>query len=166
MLFGPINAVVDRIRTLNAIAADDPGLRSVLNADVPRLQSRVKLLHWFILPAICAGVVTTLPMISAFATALLIHQHAFGSALLFILTQAFLLASWAVLAREVASPPKEFDPARKAKPGPHIASRCLRACTTQREVFRVTRSLSVNSCAPEKRKRPAPERFALSTNRN
>lgn len=109
MLFGRMNGVIDRIRALNAIAEDDPSPRAVLKADVPRLQKRVQLLHQSILLAICAGVVTTLLIIIAFATALLSFQHAYGSAVLFILALLFFLASLALLAREVAISLSEFD---------------------------------------------------------
>jgi hypothetical protein len=109
MLFGRMNGVIDRIRSLNAIAEDDPSPRAVLKADVPRLQWRVQLLHQSILLAICAGVVTTLLIIIAFSTALLSLQHAIGSAVLFILALLFFLASLVVLAREVWISLSEFD---------------------------------------------------------
>jgi Protein of unknown function (DUF2721) len=109
MLFGRMNGVIDRIRSLNAIAEDDPSPRAVLKADVPRLQRRVQLLHQSILLAICAGVVTTWLIIIAFSTALLSFQHALGSALLFIVALVFFLGSLVALAREVAISLSEFD---------------------------------------------------------
>jgi hypothetical protein len=108
MLFGRMNGVLDRVRTLNAIPDDDPG-RAILKADLPRLQQRLHLLHKSILMAICAGVVTTLLIIVAFAAALMSLQHVMGSALLFILALIFFLASLVVLAREVTISLSEFD---------------------------------------------------------
>lgn len=108
MLFGRMGGVIDRIRTLNAIAEDDPA-RAVLKADVPRLQRRMGLLHTAILLAICAGVVTTLLIVIAFSAALLSFQHVFGSAVLFIVALVFFLGSLMVLAREVTISLSEFD---------------------------------------------------------
>jgi hypothetical protein len=108
MLFGRMNGVLDRVRALNAIPEDDPD-RTILKADLPRLQRRLHLLHKSVLLAICAGVVTTLLIIVAFSAALLSYQHALGSALLFIVALMFFLASLIILAQEVAISLSEFD---------------------------------------------------------
>ncbi len=108
MLFGRMGGVLDRIRTLNAIPEDDP-YRSVLKADVPRLQRRMTLLHLSIQLAIGAGVVTTLLIIVAFALAIMRVQHVMGSALLFIVALLFFFASLVVLARELSISISEYD---------------------------------------------------------
>ena len=100
ILFGRMNTVVDRLRHVNALPADDPA-RGWMRNDIPRLRRRTRLLHWATVMAICCGATVTVLIVTAFAFALLGWQHMWGSAALFIISLTFFCLSLVVLAVDV-----------------------------------------------------------------
>jgi hypothetical protein len=63
MLLGRMGSVLDRVRFVNALSDDDPR-QAGLRQDLPRLHVRVNRLHWSILLAIFAGIVTTMLIVA------------------------------------------------------------------------------------------------------
>lgn len=108
LLFSRVTGVLDRIRTINAVSEDDPH-RGSLKEDLPRLKRRVVLLQRSIFLSICAGVVTALLIIVAFASAFLGYHHESGSALLFMFALLFFTAALVVLVQEVMISHSEYD---------------------------------------------------------
>ena len=95
VLIGRMNGVLDRIRTINAIAAEDDA-RAHLKADLPRLQRRARLLNRATLLAVSSAICTTLLVVLAFFSAFLGLRHEPGAAVLFV--AALLLMGGALLA--------------------------------------------------------------------
>lgn len=92
MLSGMIEAVLGRIRGLNAIPANDLD-RAHLKKDIPRLSRRLKRQRRALLLTVAAGFVTTILMISSFALAILGIQHVWIVAVPFIVALALLCAA-------------------------------------------------------------------------
>ncbi|MFL5338090.1 MAG: DUF2721 domain-containing protein [Geminicoccaceae bacterium] len=108
VLMGRMNGIIDRIRTLNAIADGDQA-RSYLKADLPRLKRRAKLMNDAIYLAVGSAICTTLLVILAFATALLGSRHEPGAAVMFILALGLMGAALVTLAREVRIALTDYD---------------------------------------------------------
>ena len=108
VLMGRMNGIIDRIRTVNGIAADDEA-RAHLKSDLPRLKRRAKLMNDAIYFAVGSALCTTGLVILAFLTAFLGFRHEMGAAVMFILALGLLGASLVTLAREVRIALNEFD---------------------------------------------------------
>jgi hypothetical protein len=108
ILMARVNGIVDRIRTLNAIADDDKA-QTRLKSDLPHLRRRAKLMNQAILFAVASALCTTGLVILAFASALLGFRHEPAVAWIFILALGLLGASLFNLAREVGIALNEFD---------------------------------------------------------
>jgi amino acid transporter len=108
MLLGRMGAVLERVRFLNSLPDDDPRQTS-LRQDLPRLLVRVKRLHWSILLAIGAGIVTTMLIMGAFLMAFANIHHGELTAFMFIAALAFFFFSLSLLAMEVLIAVNEYD---------------------------------------------------------
>ena len=108
ILLGRMNAVVDRIRHLNDIPADDSS-RVHLKADVPRLRRRAHLLNSATYLALGSGICTALLLFVGFGSAFLRLQHAYGAGILFALAIALLGASLFRFGQEVRMGLSEAD---------------------------------------------------------
>ena len=84
-----LSAVIERVRTLNAITDEDQA-RVHLKVDLERLRRRARLLNSGILAALRGGVCATLLLAIMFITGFLGITHAYGAGLLFIIATAFL----------------------------------------------------------------------------
>ena len=84
-----LSAVMERIRTLNAIPEGDPE-RAHLKADLERLRRRARYLHSGILASLRGGICATLLLVIMFVAGLFGLTHAFGAPLLFVLATFFL----------------------------------------------------------------------------
>ena len=108
ILLGRLNAVVDRVRSLNAITDDDAD-RVHLKADVLRLRRSAQLLKSAMLLALASGISTAMLLLVAFLSAFFRLQHVYGAALLFIVAITFLAAALFRFAQEVAIGLSEAD---------------------------------------------------------
>lgn len=108
MLLGRMGSVLDRVRFVNALPDDDPR-QAGLKQDLQRLHVRVNRLHWSILLAIFAGIVTTMLIISAFLMAFLGIHHGEVTAFMFIAALGFFFGSLSLLALEVLISVNEYD---------------------------------------------------------
>src|SRR5262245_34206834 len=100
VLFTRITAILDRLRSLNAIS-EDQTTAMPLKADIPRLKRRARLVNSAIFLNVCSGIVATLLIILAFGSVYLGIQHAWAAALLFVIALIFLCASLVLFALEV-----------------------------------------------------------------
>ncbi len=71
VLMGRMNGIIDRIRTVNGIAATDE-VRAHLKSDLPRLKQRAKLMNDAIYFAVGSALSTTVLVILAFVSAFLV----------------------------------------------------------------------------------------------
>jgi hypothetical protein len=108
VLMGRMNGIIDRIRTVNGIAADDEA-RAHLKSDLPRLKLRAKLMNDAIYFAVGSALCTTVLVILAFVSAFFGVRHEPGVAVIFVLALGLLGASLLTLAREVRIALNEFD---------------------------------------------------------
>jgi hypothetical protein len=108
VLMGRMNGIIDRIRTVNGIKADDEA-RAHLKSDLPRLKRRAKLMNDAIYFAVGSALCTTVLVILAFVTAFLGFRHELGAGVMFIVALGLLGASLLTLAREVRIALTEFD---------------------------------------------------------
>lgn len=77
-----ITSVIDRVRNLNDIPADD-SVRAHLKDDIPRLRRRAELLTSATQLALASGICTALLLLLAFVSAFLRLQHVYGVGFLF-----------------------------------------------------------------------------------
>lgn len=84
-----LSAVIERVRTLNAIAEDDPA-RARLKADLARLRRRARFLHSGILASLRGGLCATLLLAVLFVTEFVGLKYAYGAGLLFLFATVFL----------------------------------------------------------------------------
>lgn len=89
VLLGRLTSIIERIRGLNEIAADDTA-RANLKSDIPRLRQRAKLLNSATHLALLSGMCTALLLVVGFASALLRLRHEYGAGLLFAVALALL----------------------------------------------------------------------------
>jgi hypothetical protein len=108
VLVGRMNGIIDRIRTVNGITADDEA-RAHLKSDLPRLKRRAKLVNDAIYFAVASALCTTVLVILAFVSAFFGFRHEPGVAAMFVLALGLLGASLLTLAREVRIALTEFD---------------------------------------------------------
>jgi hypothetical protein len=108
ILLGRTTTIIDRIRSLHAIAEDDSA-RAHLKCDIPRLQRRALLLNSATRLALLSGMCTALLLIVGFASAFLKLQHEYGAGLLFMIAVALLGGSLFRFAQEVRISLSESD---------------------------------------------------------
>ncbi|MCX5571718.1 MULTISPECIES: DUF2721 domain-containing protein [Kaistia] len=108
LLVGRFNVLIDRSRSIHGISDDDE-LRKVLKSDIPRLRSRVRLLHRAISLAIASSLCTTLLIVWSFAAAFLDQDHQVGAALFFIVAMALFVGALLFLAREISIGLNDID---------------------------------------------------------
>ena len=108
LLMGRMNGIIDRMRTINAIADDDT-VRVHLKRDLPRLERRAKLVNQAIYFAVGSAICTTLLLMTAFTAAFFRLRHEPGAGLLFLMALALMCAALVTLAREVRIALSEFD---------------------------------------------------------
>ena len=108
VLIGRMNGVLDRIRTINAIAEEDAA-RQRLKGDLPRLIRRAQLLNRAIYLAVGSALATTLLVILGFVSALLQVQPEPGAAVMFIVALSLMAVSLFTLGREVRIALTEYD---------------------------------------------------------
>jgi hypothetical protein len=101
VLLNRMSVVVDRIRSLNEIGADDTA-RAHLKTDIPRLLQRYKLLSSATYFALASGVSTSLLLVVGFACAFLQLQHEYGAGSLFILSLTLLAVALFRFGQEVS----------------------------------------------------------------
>jgi len=108
VLIGRLNRVVDQGAALLSISDQDSEKRRSKEA-IPLLRRRAKLMNRAIECAVVSGICTTFLVILAFANALIGVNHAYGSALLFVVALAFFAASLIFLLLEVRVAVKLLD---------------------------------------------------------
>ena len=108
ILLGRTTTVLDRIRALNEIAADDPR-RAHLKSDIPRMRQRAKLLNDATRLALASGMCTSLLLVVGFAGAFLRLQHEYGAGLLFLIAVGLLGGSLFRFGQEVKIGLSESD---------------------------------------------------------
>ncbi|CAN7364864.1 DUF2721 domain-containing protein [Mesorhizobium sp. LjNodule214] len=84
-----LSGVMERVRTLNAIADDDHA-RAHLKSDVERLRRRAHLLNSGILAALRGGLCATLLLAILFITEFIGLEYSYGAGLLFVTATCFL----------------------------------------------------------------------------
>ena len=84
-----LSAVIERVRTLNAIPEDDHA-RAHLKGDLERLRRRAHLLNSGILASLRGGLCTTLLLAIMFVGGFMRLEHAYGGPLLFVIAIIFL----------------------------------------------------------------------------
>jgi hypothetical protein len=84
-----LSAVVERVRTLNAIGDDDHA-RAHLKGDLERLKRRARYLNSGIVACLHGGLCATLLLAILFISALFSLKHAYGAPLFFVLATCFL----------------------------------------------------------------------------
>jgi hypothetical protein len=89
LLTSRINGIMDRVRTLNAIADTDQE-RVHLKADLHRLMRRANLLKNSLQAVLIAGVFATMLLAVLFSTEFLNLKYAYGAGLLFFLATLLL----------------------------------------------------------------------------
>ena len=108
ILLSRMTNVIDRIRSLNEIAADD-AVRARLKSDIPRLRKRVRLLNSATYLALVSGMCTSLLMVVGFASAFFGFRHEYGAGLLFALAVGLLGGSIFRFGQEVKMGLSEAD---------------------------------------------------------
>lgn len=89
VLLGRMTNVVDRIRNLNEISADDTA-RAHLKSDIPRLRRRAVLLNSATHLALASGICTSLLLVVGFASAFFKFRHEYGAGVLFAIAVSLL----------------------------------------------------------------------------
>lgn len=100
VLLSRMTVVIERIRHLNEIAADDTA-RARLKSDVPRLRQRATLLNNAIHLALLSGICTSLLLVVGFVSAFFRLRHEYGAGFLFAVAVGLLGGSLFTFAREV-----------------------------------------------------------------
>jgi hypothetical protein len=100
LMIGRLNSVIERSRSLNAIAERDAG-RGHLRSDIPRLVRRAQLVNRAIYLAIGSALALALLILLSFASAFLGLHHAPLAAMLFVLAVALLGTALLYFGREV-----------------------------------------------------------------
>jgi len=108
VLLSRMTVVLDRIRSLNEIAADD-AVRAHLKSDIPRLRQRAKLLNSAVYLALSSGICTSLLLVVGFASAFFRLRHEYGAGILFALAIGLLGGSLFRFAQEVRIGLSESD---------------------------------------------------------
>lgn len=108
ILFTRMTHILDRLRNLNAVP-DEGHARSPLKADIPRLVRRARLMNRAMFLAVCSGIVATLLIVVAFASAYLGIEHIWGAAILFMVSLLLLGAALVVFAAEIRIALTDYD---------------------------------------------------------
>ena len=108
VLFNQMTVVIERIRSLNEIAAEDTA-RAHLKSDIPRLRQRAKLLNSAIHLALVSGLCTSLLLVVGFASAFFGLRHEYGAGILFAAAVALLGGSLFRFGQEVRMGLNEAD---------------------------------------------------------
>jgi hypothetical protein len=108
VLLGRMANVLDRIRSLNEIADDNPA-RAHLKSDIPRLRRRAKLLNSATHLALISGICTSLLLIVGFASSFFKLRHEYSAGLLFAAAVGLLGGSLFRFAQEVRMGVSEAD---------------------------------------------------------
>jgi hypothetical protein len=108
VLLSRMTFVIERIRSLNEIADDDP-VRSSLKSDIPRLRQRAQLLNNAIHLALLSAICTALLLVVGFISAFFRLRHEYGAGILFAIAIALLGVSLFRFAREVGMGLSEAD---------------------------------------------------------
>jgi hypothetical protein len=108
VLLSRLTMVVERIRSLNEITADDAA-RAHLKSDIPRLRQRAKLLNSAAHLALVSGMCTSLLLVMGFASAFFRLRHEYGAGLLFAVAIALLGGSLFRFGQEVKMGLSEAD---------------------------------------------------------
>jgi len=108
VLLGRMANVLDRIRSLNAIADEDTA-RAHLKSDVQRLRRRARLLNSATHLALMSGMCTSLLLVLGFASAFFRLRHEYGAGLLFAVAVGLLGSSLFRFAQEVRMGLSEAD---------------------------------------------------------
>jgi Protein of unknown function (DUF2721) len=103
-----LSAVIERVRTLNAITDEDQA-RVHLKVDLERLRRRARLLNSGVLAALRGGVCATLLLAIMFVTGFVGLKHAYGAGLLFIVATVFLGSALIRFAQEARISLNEYD---------------------------------------------------------
>jgi hypothetical protein len=103
-----LSAVVDRIKSLNAIP-DGDNERAHLKADLERLMRRARFLNSGILACLRAGLCSTLLLAIMFTCGFFGLKHAYGAALLFVVATFFLGFALVRFAQEASIGLRETD---------------------------------------------------------
>lgn len=96
-----MNAILERVRTLNAISEEDL-VRAHLKDDLGRLIRRAKLLKKGLIAVLVSGVFATVLLAILFMTEFLGLKYAYGSALLFVVATGLLGYSLFKFAQEAS----------------------------------------------------------------
>ena len=99
VLVSRLDRVVDRSRFLRALSDSDPEVK--LRSELPTLHKRAVCLHRSIYWTVGSGIVTSLLVILAFATAMLHFKHEYGAAMMFALALTMFTAALIAFAREI-----------------------------------------------------------------
>jgi hypothetical protein len=108
LMIARLNSIIERSRSLNAIAEQDAG-RGHLRSDIPRLVRRAQLVNRAIYLAIGSALALALLILLSFASAFLRLHHAPLAALLFVLAVALLGAALLYFGREVRIALNQLD---------------------------------------------------------
>jgi len=108
VLTGRLNNIIDWIRRVSAIAADDTA-QAHLKADLPRLQRRARFVNSSIYFAVGAAICATLLLIVAFVSAFLGYRHEVAVGFIFVVALTLMCASLVTLAREVRIALSDLD---------------------------------------------------------
>lgn len=108
ILFTRMTHILDRLRSLNAIPEEGHS-RSSLKVDIPRLARRARLMNRAIFLSVCSGIVATILIVLAFASAYVGIQHIWGAAILFMISLILLGAALVVFAVEIRIALTDYD---------------------------------------------------------
>lgn len=106
ILIGRLNVVFERLRKTQS-SNDQNNLN--LTKYVTSLRKRMSYLHWAIVLAIFSGIIATLLIVFAFATALSNLNHVWVSAMFFMISLGALCVSLTLFGLEVHEGLSEFD---------------------------------------------------------
>lgn len=108
MVHSRLNAVIDRIRFLNAIPPADSD-RAFLKEDLPRQHRRCALLSRAATFGVLAGIVTTVLIITAFTIALFRFNHVYATAVLFIIALSVFCVALVYLCLDTLIAIRHYD---------------------------------------------------------
>ena len=123
VLVSRLDRIVDRTRTIDE-TGDDDSQAQALEAELPILKKRGRLMHRAIYWGVGSCIVTSVLVILGFAAAFLHVRHEYGAGLLFALAMALFTAALIAFARELQLGYLEIDgtarprqtPAQKSYP--------------------------------------------------
>ena len=107
VLISRLNRVLDRSQFLHGIVDDDT--KAHLKEDIPRLKRRATLLNQAAFHSTVCAIITTMLIIVAFMSAMLLLAHAYGVAILFGAALIFFVLSLINLNRETRIALRYFD---------------------------------------------------------